>query len=86
MDIFRFKGRATGSDPEGYYHPRWDQAQSLSVVASTRSEATRKALVMLGTHPRFGRSGFGDRRDTPGWAIRWASIDEEPARRDEEKR
>ena len=74
---FRFSGRATGSDPEGYYFPRWDWATPLSVVAATKSEATEKALTLLGMHPRFGRSGFGDRRDTPGWAIKWDSIDEE---------
>jgi len=74
---YRFKGRATGRDPEGYYYPRWDRAVPASVFAASKVEAARKALTLLGTHPRFGISGFGDRRDTPGWAIVWDSIDEE---------
>lgn len=74
---FRFVGRATGADPTGYYHPRWDRAQRVSVLAANRGEATRKAFAMFGTHPRFGVSGFGDRRDTPGWSLIWDSIDEE---------
>ncbi|GAA1148752.1 hypothetical protein GCM10009651_36600 [Microbacterium natoriense] len=77
--LFRFKGRATGSDPEGYYYPRWDRAQPISVIAPTKRAATLKALALLGTHPRFGRSGFGDRRDTSGWAIVWDSFDEDPS-------
>ena len=75
--MFRFKGRATGADPHGYYYPRWDLAQAVSVLAETKAEATSKALKMLGTHPQFGTSGFGDSRDTPGWAIIWDSCDEE---------
>lgn len=80
MSAYRFKGMATGADPTGYYYPRWDLAQDISVVAATKAEATRKALTLLGAHPRFGVNGFGDRRDTPGWAIRWTSIEEEPTR------
>lgn len=77
--LYRFRGRATGQDPTGYYHPRWDRSTPVSVVANTREDATRKAFTLLGTHPRFGVAGFGDRRDTPGWALVWDSIDEEPA-------
>lgn len=76
---YRFEGRATGSDPEGYYYPRWDRAQPVSVVATNKAEAYTKTIALLGTHPRFGISGFGDRRDTPGWAIKWDSIREEPS-------
>lgn len=74
---YRFTGRATGKDPQGFFHPRWDQAQRVSILAATRNEATRKTLAMLGTHPRFGTSGFGDDRDTPGWVLTWDQIDEE---------
>jgi hypothetical protein len=74
---FRFTGRAAGCDPHGYYYPRWDKAQSISVLAKTGREATRKALDMLGTHPRFGVSGFGDARDAAGWAVVWDRVDEE---------
>lgn len=74
---FRFRGRATGVDPTGYYYPRWDKAQPISVLATTKSVATQKALAMLGTHPRFGTSGFGDHRDNHGWGIKWDSIEEE---------
>lgn len=76
MTIYRFNGRATGSDPTGYFYPRWDLAQSVSILARSGEEAVEKAVNMLGTHNRFGVSGFGDRRDTPGWAIRWDSVDE----------
>lgn len=76
---FRFKGRATGQDPEGYYYPRWDQATPVSVLAQTRAEANMKAFALLGTHPRHGRSGFGDHRDTSGWALKWDSIEEAAA-------
>ena len=69
---FRFKGRATGSDPSGYYYPRWDHAQKVSVVATTKDEANNKAWAMLGRHPRHGSF-----RST-GWAIIWDKIDEEP--------
>jgi hypothetical protein len=61
MSGYRFHGRATGQDPTGYYHPRWDLAQEISVFAETKNEATAKALQMLGDHPRFG-----DRRHC-GW-------------------
>jgi hypothetical protein len=75
--MYRFAGRATGSDPEGYYFRNWEKAQAVSVVARTKDEAWEKAIAMLGTHPRFGRKGFGDRRDTAGWAVIWDRIDEE---------
>jgi hypothetical protein len=73
MTTFRFKGRATGSDPTGYYYPRWDRAQPISVLAETKAEATQKAFVMLGTHPRHGSW----RTPNSGWAIIWDSMDEE---------
>lgn len=72
--LFRFKGRATGSDPTGYYYPRWDRATPISVVAATKSEATAKAWPMLGTHPRFGSW----RTPNSGWSLIWDTIDEEP--------
>lgn len=67
---YRFKGRATGCDPTGYYYPRWDRAQPVSVLAQTKKEATSKALRMLGDHPRFGN------RSSYGWAIKWDEIEE----------
>lgn len=67
---FRFKGRATGKDPYGYYYPRWDKAQDISVLANTRDEATQKACEMLGDHPRFGNAQYW------GWVFRWDTVDE----------
>lgn len=72
MASYRFKGRATGSDPTGYYYPRWDKARKISVVAETKKQASEKACRMLGDHPRFGTSTHY------GWAIIWDSIEEEP--------
>ena len=68
---YRFKGRATGADPTGYYHPRWDKAVPISVLAATQPDATRKALELLGTHARFGNHVYY------GWALIWDSIEEE---------
>lgn len=76
VPTFRFTGRATGQDPHGYYYPRWDIAKKVEVVAINKSEATALAFDMLGTHPRHGRRGFGDRRDTPGWAIIWDRVEQ----------
>jgi hypothetical protein len=75
--VYRFTGRATGRDPHGYYHPRWDQAQVVSVIATTGREAAGKAMDVLGTHPRFGVQGFNDQRDTPGWQVIWDRVEEE---------
>lgn len=69
---YKFTGRATGVDPEGYFYPRWDLVQSVSVIAENKAEATRKALEMLGTHPRFGSW----RTPNSGWGIIWDSIEE----------
>lgn len=46
--IFRFTMRAVPADTSGYYHPRWDTAQKLTVLAGTRKEASEKATAMLG--------------------------------------
>lgn len=73
---YRFKGRATGRDPEDYYYVRWDRATPLSVLANTRQEANEKAWKLLGTHPRFGSWRRGD---GSGWTLVWDSIDEEDA-------
>ena len=72
--MFRFKGRATGRDPEGYYYVRWDRAQPISVVARSKVEADKKAWALLGAHPRFGTWRGGD---GSGWTLVWDSIDEE---------
>ena len=74
--VYRFKGRATGRDPEGYYYVRWDRAKPLSVLANTRQEANEKAWKLLGEHPRFGSWRVGD---GSGWTLIWDSIDEEDA-------
>lgn len=70
---FRFRGHAVGKDPTGYFYPRWDQAQAISVLAPTKDEANRKAWDMLGYHPRFGSQVTG----ASGWALIWDSVDEE---------
>lgn len=70
MSTFRFTGQAVGADPTGYTHPRWDQAYRITVFAATLDEATRKALLTLGEHPRWGT------RTSSGWDVRWDSIDE----------
>lgn len=71
MTVFRFHGRATGSDPTGYVYRNWSKALEVSVLAETKQEATDKALKMLGAHPRWGN--FRDH----GWALIWDSMDEE---------
>ena len=70
---YRFKIRATGLDPEGYYYANWEKAQSLSVLGHNKAEATTKALAMLGTHPRFGSW----RTPGSGWTFSWDAVDEE---------
>lgn len=67
---YRFKGRATGCDPYGYFYPRWDKAQSVTVLAGTKREATAKAMQLLGDHPRFGNSRYY------GWTVKWDEIEE----------
>lgn len=62
---FRFVGRACAVDNTGYYHPHWDLAQPVSVIAKNRGEAMAKAEAMLGPC-RSGRT----------WHYRWDSIDE----------
>jgi hypothetical protein len=42
----------------------------VSVLAETKSEATKKALQMLGSHPRFGSSRYY------GWSVKWDEIEE----------
>jgi hypothetical protein len=79
---FRFKGRATGSDPTGYYYERWDRAMPISVLAETKTEASQKAFAMLGVHGRFG--SYGGKAGS-GWAVIWDSMDEEPQTTPERK-
>lgn len=57
--MFEFAIRATEKDPAGYYFPRWDQAEKLTVKAGTKAEAIKKVKAVLGE--------AGDRR---GWS--WA--------------
>jgi hypothetical protein len=63
--MYRFKGRATEKDVEGYYYPRWDRAKPFAVTASNEREAMRKAAAALGST----RSGFV-------WVFRFESIEE----------
>lgn len=49
---FEFDIIAVGSDPSGYYYPRWDKAQKLTVIASTKSQAYKIAITVLGKEPR----------------------------------
>lgn len=65
--LFRFTGRAVGYDTSGYAHTRWDRAQAVSVLASTKAEAGKKVFAMLGKHWRHGFS----------WTVKWDSISEE---------
>jgi len=46
---FRFKMKAVPKDPSGYYIPRWAEAENLTVLASDRDEAMKKATLALGT-------------------------------------
>lgn len=62
--LYRFRMRATQADNSGYYHQRWDQAQSITSMAATKGEAIRKVTDMLG-EPSKGR----------GWSWRFL-IDE----------
>ena len=71
--VYRFTGRAVGVDPEGYYFPRWDLAEKVSVLAATKAEAHQKVRAMLGTHSRFGSW----RTPNSGWGVIWDSISEE---------
>ena len=64
--IFRFHGRAVQADNSGYYFVRWDRAQDISVLASTRQQASNKAVDMLGP--------ANDRHQH--WRIIWERIDE----------
>jgi len=63
--IFRFKLRAVGKDPTGYYCVNWKDAQTITVVAQTLAEAGEKAKEVLGEH----RDGFE-------WLIEVDNIDE----------
>lgn len=49
---FEFNIRAVAVDPTGYYLPRWDKAQKLTVIASTKSQAYKIAINVLGKAPR----------------------------------
>lgn len=63
--IFRFTMRAVPADTSGYYRPRWDTAEKMTVLGGTRKEATEKAEAMLGEV----RSGYK-------WIFDFDQIDE----------
>lgn len=50
--LFRFIMRATPRDPSGYYYPRWDIAQKITVTAANKQEAMEKAGAALGENNR----------------------------------
>ncbi len=50
--LYRYTGKAAPSDPEGYYHTRWDRATRVSVVAATSREAYLLARDALGASTR----------------------------------
>lgn len=39
-------------DTSGYYHPRWDRATPIELVAATKDEALLKLWAAAGTAPR----------------------------------
>lgn len=49
---FEFDIRATPKDPTGYYHPRWDNAYKISVIAEDKEQAKSIATAMLGKSSR----------------------------------
>jgi len=57
--------RYAEADKSGYYHTRWDLGGEAEVIASTREEAHKKLLALLGSCP----SGFGW-----GWTSKILSI------------
>lgn len=54
---YEFDLRAVDCDREGYYFPRWDRAQKITVVATTKQAAINQAAAVLGDPPR-GKSGW----------------------------
>ena len=51
---FEFDLRLTEADPSGYYYPRWDQAQKITVTADTLNEAIKKATIVMGKTRNHG--------------------------------
>jgi len=52
--MFKFAMKATQCDPSGYYFPRWDNAQSIAVIAESAEHAQQIACNVLGSTPRRG--------------------------------
>lgn len=50
--VFEFDLRLTARDPSGYYYPRWDLAEKITVRAATKQEAVNKAAKALGKASR----------------------------------
>lgn len=65
--MFEFEIKATEKDPTGYYFPRWDQAEKLTVKAETKAEAAEKVKAVLGE--------TGSRRGWP-WVISVVGVKE----------
>lgn len=63
--IFEFK--YTTSDPDGYYHTRWDKAIPAKIVGESLDGAIGSLKAMLGDPPRYRK-----------WAIQVVRISQEP--------
>ena len=50
-DTYLFRTRVIAADPTGYYHPRWDKALPVQVIAKTQAEAWGKAAAVMGRPP-----------------------------------
>ena len=67
LPTFRFVGKAVLRRDDPYYITRWDKAEPISVVASSRQEATNKTFAVLGDPPLHSHHH---------WVLRWDSFDE----------
>ncbi|ROR91722.1 hypothetical protein [Nocardioides aurantiacus] len=54
---FEFKMRVTACDREGYYYPRWDQARTVTAIATTEQQAINDVAAALGPC-RDGRNWY----------------------------
>ena len=45
---YKFSCRVVEGDKTGYYFPRWDRAQKVSVIAESQNEAMKKIGRMMG--------------------------------------
>ena len=50
--LFEFKLRAVAKDPSGYYYPKWEEAEKITVTSENKDKAIKKAMVALGKTER----------------------------------